>query len=149
LERIRQRQQLLHKLLQTHESEYYDEHYARQPLPPRPIWRRFGYGGRVGTANANADLTASEFDELQDWLTRLPVVPHLSVVELDSQAKPAAEEEEEEENAALIELKAKTLKPVRVLKGFVDIEREPYTLSELLNQLPPTPAIVADVAPHA
>jgi len=98
-------------------------------------------------------LSPSEFEDLQEWLSRLPVVPHLSVLELGANTHPTQREQAQEEDAdtdavSFIELQAprsaRRLKPARVLKGFVDIEREPYTLSQLLNQLPPMPAIVAD-----
>jgi len=146
LQRIHERQRLLHKLLQTHQSEYYDQHFARERA------ERFA---RMQRSVRDSVLSPSESDELQDWLARLPVVPHLSVLEIGANTHPTQreqeleQEEEADTDAAFLELQAprsssRRLKPARVLKGFVDIEREPYTLSQLLNQLPPMPAIVAD-----
>jgi len=138
LQRIHERQRLLHKLLQTHQSEYYDQHFARERAERFARWQRA----------RDSVLSPSEYGELQDWLARLPVVPHLSVLELDAKTKQTREADStDDSDASFIELQAqphRRLKPAHVLKGFVDIEREPFTLSQLLNQLPPMPAIVAD-----
>jgi hypothetical protein len=142
LQRIQGRQRLLHKLLLSHDSPLYDDaqwepnaqdmHIVQfhEPAAARAV----GYG-------VDGDLTREEFDELQSWMTQLPVVPHLAVVEL------AAHTISPTEDAALLQIdEAQTnLLPARVLKGFVDVEQEPTTLSQLIAALPPTPAVAHDV----
>jgi hypothetical protein len=85
--------------------------------------RVIGYG-------PDGDLTRAEAEELQNWLTQLPVVPHLAVVEV--QAHTIQPANAEDASFLAVDETAETvrplMKPARVLKGFVDVEQEPSTL---------------------
>jgi len=144
LTRIQARQRLLHTLLLTHDSPYYDEdvhvltasdaHIVQYHEPASAS------GGRIEGYGRDGDLTREEFQELQNWLRQLPVVPHLSVVEVDAKTSFHTADED----AAFIEVEPKQMVPAKVLAGFVDIEQQPHTLAQLLSALP-TPAIAADL----
>jgi len=143
LQRIQARQRLLHQLLLTHDSPLYDDdlHLAtatdahivafHEPAAAtRPV--------RVEGFGPDGDLTYDEFRELQRWLSELPVVPHLSVVEVDANSHAASGD-------AFLEVAPPKMVEAKVLKGFVDVEQAPHTLADLLAALPPTPAVAADM----
>jgi len=142
MERIQQRQSLLHKLLLSHDSPlYYDDHFDTSSDAHIVAFHE------PAAARDPNQLTISEQAELQQWMAQLPVVPHLSVVEVSAEKHSASGDaflQTAEGAESESEAEAFTLKPVmraaRVLKGFVDVEQEPHTLSDLLSSLPPTPA---------
>jgi hypothetical protein len=124
-----------------------------------PVWLLSRAVCRYPVCSARMSPAESEF---HNWLHKLPVVPHLSVIELSAAAAPAptvllqeaegmdAEAQAESESEAEAETESdatpsKSLVPAKVIDQFVDIEREPLTnLNNLLAALPPMPQIVAD-----
>jgi len=148
LQRIQARQRLLHTLLLTHDSPYYDEDvhvltasdaHIVQYHEPASASATGVSSRRIEGYGRDGDLTREEFQELQNWLSQLPVVPHLSVVEVDAKTSVHTDED-----AAFIEVEPKQMMPAKVLAGFVDIEQQPHTLAQLLMALP-TPAVAADL----
>jgi hypothetical protein len=148
LKRIHERQRILHKLLKTHPAQYYDEHYAAQnaewwAAQNEPAAARSGtivYSSGPQRRRGSGQLNAAEFQELQDWLRQLPRVPKLSVLEMASKTVG--------EGDAFLETSTNVVRrpmlPVRVLRGFVDIEHQPYTLYSKLENLPAAPAILSE-----
>lgn len=142
LSRIQQRQALLHKLLLTHDSPYYyDDHFDGVAVVPADAAHIVQFH-EPRAARDPQQLTVAEQAELNAWMAQLPVVPHLSVVEVgaDAHAAQGAVFLQTEESAEAEEASERRLVPARVLKGFVDVQQQPTNLASLLAALPPMPA---------